>query len=304
PKPGLKAQHLHIIKTLTKLFKADTHGADLDSQEITFAPNKDSIESAHYAVDMQTAGSIGLFLQTLLPLGVFKSGGLTLSIVGGTAGLGQVPVEHYPRCLLPVLFRFGVKAEVKIIRYGYYPVGAGEVSVSISPGKNLKAISLTRQGTLQRISGISVASQDLIIRDVCQRQAKAAEDVLKQQYNCPITIQAQYVDTRSPGTEINLYAHTRARCILSADSRGEKSRPAEEVGAAAAKILQTQLNSQAGCDAHCADNIIPWLVLLGGEITASEITTHTKTNMWVAEQFFGKIFTIEDNRIKCEKITV
>jgi RNA 3'-terminal phosphate cyclase len=36
-------------------------------------------------------------------------------------------------------------------------------------------------------------------------------------------------------------------------------------------------------------------------IKVSEISRHTQTNIWVMEQFFGKIFKIEGNIIEVEK---
>ena len=302
PKPGLNAQHLRVLQTVAGLFAADTEGIEPHSTQITFIPRKECSDTKELVVDIGTAGGVGLFLQPILLLGVLRSRGLRLTVKGGTAGLGQVPVDYYANCILPLLGRCGIEAQAEILRRGYYPQGGGEVSISISPGKNFKPLELFEQGGLQRVSGISYASKDLMGREVSQRQARSAEAVLKKALRCPVTIEAGYADTISTASEINLYAHTDTFCILGGDSRGEKNRTAERIGREAAHKLIAEIRSGAACDAHLADNIIPWLVCLDGRIKTSEITLHTQTNMWVAEQFFGKIFTVEGMCISCPRV--
>ena len=300
PKPGLKPQHLHTLKTLARLFDAETEGLELNSEEISFIPQKDMISKQHLDIDIGTAGSIGLLLQPLLLVAALKSEGLSLNIKGGTCGLGAVSIDYYPNCIFPILAKSGLKADLSIFTRGYYPKGGGEVSVDIEPIKYPKPIDLTEQGKLVRISGISIASTDLLKREVAQRQAKAAKELLEKRLKCPVDIRAEYAQTNSISSEINLYAHMNKRVVLGADFRGEVSRSAESVGGAAARILVTEINSGAACDLHLADNIIPWLGLLGGKIKTSQITNHTRTNIWVAEKFLENKFIIQDNLISTE----
>lgn len=298
--PGLKAQHLHTLNTLAKLFDADTEGLAMNSQEIVFSPQRERASKQSLDIDIGTAGAIGLLLQPLLLVAAFKSEGLSLNVKGGTCGLGAVPVDYYRNCVFPILAKSGLKAELKIFRRGYYPQGGGEVSVDIQAIKYSKRIDLSKQGSLKRISGISIASEDLIKKDVAQRQAKAAREFLESKFSCPVDIKAEYTETYSVSSEINLYAHMNERIILGADARGVISKSSETIGQQAAQILMEEIESGAACDAHLADNIIPWLCLLGGVVRASQISAHTQTNIWVAEQFFGKIFKVEDNTISVE----
>ncbi len=296
-KPGLKPQHLAVLKTLEKLFTAKVSGLTAESKEITFAPAQKEISKQTLEVDIGTSGAIGLFLQPLLLAASFKSTGLSLNIKGGTTGLGAVPVEYYSNCIIPLLSRFGLNADLKIRRRGYFPKGGGEVIVNIHPLKNPKPIDLTEQGNLKMISGKSQASMDLMARGVAQRQAKEAEGVLRKDFSCEIKIDSEYLNTLSTGSEINLYAHFDSFTIMGADVRGEPGKLAEKVGREAAEKLKKEIESGAGCDVHLADNLIPWLALLGGSIRVSSVSLHTLTNIWVAEQFFGKIFNVEENLI-------
>jgi len=299
PTPGLKPQHLNTIKALEKICKAETTGIKLKSKKITFKPSNECM-GFHIDIDVGTAGGIGLILQSILVVAAFKCKGLSLNITGGTMGLGQVPVDYYPNVVFHMLKKSGLRAKLSILKRGYYPEGGGEVSVSIEPIKYQKPINITLAGEVRHIGGISCASKDLFGSKVAQRQAKAASELLAEKFSCPMQIKSEYVDTKSVGSEINLYAYTDSGSILGTDERGEKGKLAERVGRDAAKKLIFEIESQSACDLHLADNLIPWLALLGGSIKTSQITQHTKTNIWVTEKFFGKIFSIEDNLISAK----
>lgn len=296
--PGLKSQHLYTLKTLAYLFKAETKGIELGSKEIIFKPTKGFIQETQVEVDLKTAGAIGLALQSLVLISAFKSKGITFNIKGGTCGLGAVPVDYYPNVIFPILLRSGLKADLEIKRRGYYPKGGGEVKVKIQPIREPKGIFLFEPGKLLHIKGISIASDNLKLRQVSQRQAEAAQKILKDKFDVPIEIETKYVSTLSLGSEINLLAYTDNNCILWADARGERNKPAEKVGKEAAQKLINEISSQAAVDFHLADNLIPWLSLLGGTIKTSSISLHTRTNIWICEQFFGKIFEVKDTIIQ------
>ena len=297
PKPGLKPQHLEILKILARLFKAQTQGLELNSKEIVFSPSVDFIQENNFNIDMGTAASIGLFLQPLLLISAFKAKNLSMSIKGGTCGLGAIPVDYYPLVVFPVLGRSGLAANIEILKRGYYPKGGGEVRVEIRGIDEPKGIFLEEQGKLLEIKGISIASSNLKERKVSLRQAESAQEALREKYNVPIDIKLEYPQTLSAGSEINLYAYTDSGCILWSDARGELKKYAEDVGKEAANKLIKEIDSGAACDLHLADNLIPWLALLGGKIKTSKLTLHAKTNLWLCELFLGKLFTVEENTI-------
>ncbi|MBM3249421.1 MAG: RNA 3'-terminal phosphate cyclase [Candidatus Omnitrophica bacterium] len=299
PKPGLKPQHLFILKTLVRLFQAEAAGLMLNSKEITFIPKLRSIEEKELEVDLETSAAAGLFLQTLLLVAAFRADTLTLRIKGGTAGLGAVPVDYYPLVVFPVLKSSGLEAELDVLKRGYYPKGGGEVRVRIKGIKAPKELSLIEQGRLTFIKGISLASERLKERRVAERQAEAARKALAEKYNIIPEISPEYAQTLSPGSEINLYAPTDSGAILWSDARGELKKRAEDVGREAAEKLIGEIDSGAACDMHLADNLIPWMSLLGGRIKTSILSLHAKTNLWVCELFFGKIFSVEGTAVSC-----
>jgi RNA 3'-terminal phosphate cyclase len=85
---------------------------------------------------------------------------------------------------------------------------------------------------------------------------------------------------------------------LGADSLGEKGKKAELVGEECAKQLLEEIRSGATVDKHLADNLIPFMALVGDcKIKTSEVTMHTKTNIWVTEEFLGTCFEVDNNQI-------
>ncbi|MFQ5475047.1 MAG: RNA 3'-terminal phosphate cyclase, partial [Candidatus Nanoarchaeia archaeon] len=86
------------------------------------------------------------------------------------------------------------------------------------------------------------------------------------------------------------------------DVLGARGKQSEEVGEEAASALVKEIKSGAAVDPYLADNLIPFLAVFGGKMKMSSITEHTKTNMWVCEQFLGKCFEVEGNVISAEMI--
>jgi len=296
PKPGLMAQHLTGAKIAAEFCKAETKGLKLYSTELEFVPKELNIPSRK-KIDIGTAGSIGLLLQTLFPIILFGDKEVELEIRGGTAGLGAPPIEYLQNILFPILTKFGIKLpEVEIVRYGFYPRGGGIVKCKIYPVKELKHIELVERGEVKDIEGISVCGS--LPKHIAERQANSARKLLFERgYNSEI--KALAVNTFSPGTCITLWANCE-NTILGSDSLGAKGKPAEKVGKEAAKDLLNSINSNVALDKHMADQIIPFIALAKGKskIKVEEITEHCLTNMKVCEKILNVEFQVdEENKV-------
>ncbi|MFH0868450.1 MAG: RNA 3'-terminal phosphate cyclase [Candidatus Woesearchaeota archaeon] len=319
PQPGLKHQHLFCIKALEKLCNAKTEGASLGSTSLKFFPGK--IEGKTINIDIQTAGSIPLFLQAVLLPSMFADKPVKLNIIGGTDGKWAAPIDYFKEVFLPQMQKYA-EIECKLIKRGYYPKGNGHVQLKINPIykisdfadfneflKNLKEkapkISLTEQGYLIQIKGISHASLDLQNTQVAERQAKSAEVALSN-YKCPINIQTSYSEALSTGSGITLWAifsknedeiDIKNPIRLGADALGDQGKKAEIVGKEAAEMLTAEIRSRAPVDKHLADQILKFMALASNStITASKITNHTKTNIYTIEKFLGKVFEINESK--------
>ncbi len=302
---GLKAQHLHAIKALQELCNASVEGASLGSPELTFIPKK--FKPKNIEIDIGTAGSITLLLQALLPPLIFGPKKIKLTIKGGTDVAWSCPADYYAHVLLPQLERFA-NIKFSIQKRGYYPKGGGVCEIKINPlFQKVETIDLVEQGQLVRIQGVCNASKSLIEKKVAERMAESAKAVLAAKYKTSINIRTEYCDTLSTGCGITLYATcspdtddvtVKNRRIIGADVLGERGVPAEEIGKKAAEKLIATLDSGAAVDEHLADNLIPFLGLVGGSIKTSTITKHALTNIYVVEEFLGKKFSIENLTIR------
>ncbi len=69
-----------------------------------------------------------------------------------------------------------------------------------------------------------------------------------------------------------------------------------EVGREAAKGLLTFVASGAAVDQHLADQLLLYAALAEGtsRLTVEAVTEHTRTNMWVIEQFLGPTFLLDE----------
>jgi len=324
--PGLKNQHLHCVKALERLCNAKIDGTYLTSTYIKYDPNK--IESKNLDIDIGTAGSITLLLQSILIPAIFADKLLKITITGGTEGKFAQPFDYFKEVLIPQIRRFA-DIDVKLIKRGYYPKGSGKIELKIKQKhhledfnnffdfqKNLKEnilkINLTEQHFLIQIKGVSHASFDLQKANVAERQAKTAELILKNKYNCPITIETSYNETLSPGSGITLWAIFSKNkddidisnpLRLGADSLGERGKKAEIVGEEAANNLIKEIESKAPVDKYLADNLIPLMGMIpNSRIKTSSITNHSKTNAWVTEKFLPVKFKITNQIIECFEI--
>ncbi|MBW2976098.1 RNA 3'-terminal phosphate cyclase [Candidatus Woesearchaeota archaeon] len=317
PQPGLKHQHLFCIKALETLCNANVEGAFLGSTSLKYSPGK--IEGKTIDIGIKTAGSITLFLQSLLMPSMFADKAVRFSIIGGTDTKWSPTFDYFNNIFLPQMQKYA-DIECRLIKRGYYPKGNGKVQIKIKPLykisdfsdfneflRHLKQtapkINLAEQGHLIQIKGISHASLDLQNADVAERQAKAAEIELSS-YKCPVNIRAEYSETLSAGSGITLWAifskqkdeiDIKNPIRLGADALGEKGKKAEVVGKEAAQKLKREIESKAPVDMHLADQILPFVALAGGSIKTSKITNHTRTNIYTIEKFLGKTFEIDES---------
>lgn len=288
PQPGLKAQHCTAIRTAAAMTHAEVTGMGMGSTQLTFKP--EGIFGGHYTVDIGTAGSITLLMQCLMPAALMSSDTVILDITGGTDVTWSPPIDYLSHVMLPVLTSMGLDCSIELQNRGYYPRGGGRVRVEIHPS-SLTGIDIRRKSGV--IMGMSHSSN--LPEHVVRRQADAAMQALaKAGYRSDIRLEtAKYVST---GSGITLWCGHIGTSAL-----GKRGLPAEKVGRSAASEIIAELNSGASVDVHLADQLLPFMGLAGsGSFTVREISEHTRTNIWVVEQFLDVQFNIrtENNVFK------
>jgi RNA 3'-terminal phosphate cyclase (ATP) len=309
PKPGLKHQHLTCIEALKQLAGAQVKGDRLGSDFIEFIPGP--ILPGSYSLNIGTAGSITLLLQSLLLPCMFADHPVRLMITGGTDTKWSMPIDYFSRVILPFFNEFAAVRIEKMHR-GFYPKGRGFVNLTIEPGFHLNdytnfsefidrlrsriaALDLMDKAEPVKIQGISCASQTLRDAKVAERQAAGA--IKKIGGLCPVDIEKQYRQTASVGTVITLWAlNKQGKTFAGADALGEKRKRAEAVGEIAAEKLLAIFRSDAAVDCHLADNVVPLMALAGGRLKADSITGHIRSNIYVCEKFVGLHFSIDEKK--------
>lgn len=294
PRPGLGIQHIKSIQLAKDMCDASVDGLSPGSTQVRFVPGR--IKEGHYTLDIGTAGSITLVLQSVLPIASFAAGPITLEITGGTDVKWSPPYDYFEHVTLPALKRFGFKGKTTLVRRGYFPKGNGKVVVTVEPSA-IQGTDIT-EPSADPICGISTCSR--LPSHVAERQAKAARQFLASK---GLDIEHISLDVRnddSVGSSITLY-----KGLVGASALGERGHPAEQVGREAATRLLEELGTGAAIDEHLADQLIIYMGLAKGpsRIAASSLSSHTSTNIHVVEQMAGKKFRIEKNKvsfIQCE----
>ncbi|MEM3824447.1 MAG: RNA 3'-terminal phosphate cyclase, partial [Candidatus Bathyarchaeia archaeon] len=293
PQPGLRPQHLEAVLTAAKLCDAEVKGAELNSRELWFKPKK--VKGGSFEAEIGTAGSIPMLLMTILPICAFAENTVHLHVSRGGTDVSNSPTINYIRyVLLPTLKRMGVNASLIVHKYGYYPKGMGEVTITVEPCKHLKPLVLKDFGKIKTIKGVSVCTF-LADRRVAERQAKASNEYLKEKgYSAEIQIINDESNPLQKGSSLVLWAETDADAILGADAIGELRKTSETVGREAAEKLYVEVSAKPTVDVHLADMLVPYVALAdGGSVYFTRaLSDHLETNIWLAEKILSVKFHI------------
>ena len=302
-KPGLRPQHLTAVRAAGAVCGAHLEGDELDSQTLIFTPGGSS-RPGEYLFDVAaaaqggSAGSVGLVLQTvLLPLAL-AGGESRLTLRGGTHVPWAPSVSYLEHVFLPVLARMGVRTEVELARWGFYPAGGGEVRVRVAGRRSpLLPVTLTEQGELLWVWGMAVVMN--LPAHIPQRMADRARNVLAKA-GLRAQVEPRRLRGTGPGAGVFLFAEYASAPddeIVTAGftAYGRRGLPAERVAEAACKDLLAHHRAGAPADPHLADQLVLPMVLAGGEsrLVTSRVSPHLLTNAWVVSQFLARELSIE-----------
>jgi RNA 3'-terminal phosphate cyclase (GTP) len=289
-KAGLAAQHLKAVEAVGAVCGARVRGANLGATELVFDPGP--VRPGTFDLDVGTAGSTTLVLQSVLLPCLFLPGEFVFEITGGTDVPFSPPVDYLNRVTLKTLQPFGV-GNVSVARRGYYPKGGGQVVARLLGGSGFGlTLNFQNPGEVKAIGGMSHATSQLQERGVAERQADAAEHLL-QRLGCPVEIAVEYTGAASLGSGITLWTESDSGPPMGGSALGVKGKPADEVGREAAKALMNEMNAGAAVDCHLADQLVPFIAVSGGSFVTSGVTAHTRSTIYVAEQVLGAEFEVD-----------
>lgn len=299
--PGLQKQHLASLETLSRICNAETAGARLHSMQVEFSPKQ--VSNARLAVNIGTAGSITLFLQSLLLSSMLKE--IKLSIIGGT-DVPMAPSYYYFReVLFPVLQKMGARFDCNLVQHGFFPKGKGKVFFSSTQAKfQLKPVFLLELGGLEHIKLYSQSSD--LPREVSVNQAIAARKELE--YLGVEIIEEIYSKQPSStiGSSIDLIAFFNSGAIIGVNALGARGKPAVGVGREAAKKLLEEISRGKPVDQHLADQLVPFMALAKGKSTicTTKLTEHCLSSIAVTEKFLNTKFEVRGSLNETAEISV
>ena len=282
-KPGLRAQHLAAVRAAAAICAARVDGAVTASTTLRFEPG--AVRPGRYEIDVGTAGSALLVLQTILPALAFCDSPSEVLIRGGTHNPRAPTFEFVRDAHLPLLARIGFRAELSLQRHGFYPRGGGLVRASIEPFRSGNTLQLLERGALR------TCTADVLLSRLPAHIAERELGVLRLRLG--LSGSACRIDTvAAPG--VGNTVHVRVDCAHVTTvfcGFGMRGVPAETVAGRLADEVAQYLDGDVALDVHLADQVLlPLALASGGEFSTLAPSGHTRTNAAVIRSFLPIIY--------------
>ena len=292
-KPGLRPQHLMAVETAAKLADARVEGAAIGSRDLIFRPGP--IEARDLRIDIGTAGSTALVLQTLhLAIALRSPSAVRLRLAGGTFNTQAPSYPFLEATWRGHLASIGMPLGLTMPAAGFYPEGGGQLDAWIEPATPRPLIQEAR-GELVRIRGVAGVT-NLDARIGARMRDRAASLLAERGLDAEIGVErwagpgqgaalslvAEYANVATPATFIGL---------------GRRGKTAEAVAAdAVAELLDHHDAASGALDPHSADQILLPLAFADGpsRYTVSRVTEHLRTNVATVRAFLDRPIRVEE----------
>lgn len=305
-KPGLRPQHLTAVRAVAAVCHAELRGDKLNSQMLEFHPQTVP-QGGSYTFDVTdvaqggSAGAVMLIFQALLWPLLYANGPSHLTLRGGTH-VSMSPSYHYvAEVVRPVYARLGVRFQLTLNAWGWYPVGGGEVTAAIQPISHLQATNFERQ-PVEVVRGVAAVTN--LAAHIPQRMERRAHNLLTAA-GLKTAITPLRESGAGPGAGIFLWLPQAGFSAL-----GRPGLPADKVAEqAVAELLAFVDNSttanpsavgqpavdQPAVDLHLADQLLIPLALAEGEssYTTNILTLHTITCAQLLTQWLDTTISID-----------
>jgi len=146
--PGLRPQHLRVIRVIRDLVGATLDGAEVSSRSFEFRPGN-AEPAGRYAWDIGSERATMLAL-SVLPVLAFRGRGAEAESRGGLFQDFAPSAFHLRHVIVPLLAQMRLAAQIEMIRPGYPPAGQGVIRLTV-PACERPLGSLTpRRGQARR----------------------------------------------------------------------------------------------------------------------------------------------------------
>jgi RNA 3'-terminal phosphate cyclase (ATP) len=297
-KGGLRRQHLACVEAAAKLCGAALTGATLGSQSLEFTPA--TAWADEVAIDIGTAGSTSLVVQTILVPAIVSGRPLHATVIGGTHNPKAPPFDFLDRVFVPHLRAMGASVTLTLDRHGF-AVGSsgrdshdtasehrGQLTLTIEVGVPLRPIEVLEAGpVLVRRATAIVAG---LPQHIAGRELVVVRDRLGwKSVDCEI----RELATGGPANVLLLEVE-RAGGRELVTVFGEKGLPAERVADRACDELTAFLDANIPVGEHLADQLLlPMALAGGGSFRSAPLSRHATTNIETIELFLDIGFRVE-----------
>lgn len=278
-------------------------GNQIGSSTVHFSPGKLNIQEA-YEIKCNTAGSVHLILQMILPTLMFCPIPMRITIQGGTDTMASpttICVEHV---LFPLLKKMGLDFQYTIIKRGFFPFGEGRIAVQTKPFTELKPLVLEQRGKITKISIYSVSTIEDHInfhKKLVQKVKTLYGDLLK----------TEVMDYSDKAHQKGRKAKYRATYIVVESENGSlqkietfwEGKGEYKGGVEAERVIkelaEIVVNEDVTLDEHHSDQVLIFMALAKGVsvIRVKEMSLHFQTMCYLLPIF------LKDMKIDFKKVT-
>lgn len=293
-KPGLRRQHLAAVHAAARLCNAHVRGDEVGSTSLEFTPGP--IATPHLDIDIGSAGSTTLVVQTILVPAIVANHALTAVVHGGTHNPMAPPFDFLDRVFLPHLRAMGADVTLTLDRHGFATGGAqqashdertkhrGQLTLEIRPHagpalspahiRDAGAVTARRATVLLARLPTHVAERELAIVQDQLGFALADCEVRELRDGGPANV--LMLEVERAGTHV---------CRELVTAHGEKGLRAEAVADRACRELAAYLAADVPVGAHLADQLLLPLALAGGSFRSGPLSLHATTNIDTIQRF-------------------
>jgi RNA 3'-terminal phosphate cyclase (ATP) len=292
-RPGLLRQHLTAVEAARRIGAAEIRGAEINSQELTFAPQ--DVIPGDYHFSIGTAGSTTLVLQTVLPVLMLASKPSMLTLEGGTHNPAAPPYDFVERAYVPLINRLGAQVRTELLMAGFFPAGGGRLKITIEPPSELRPLELVSRGDIRRRSARALVAN--LPRSIAERELAVVEKKLGWEAS---NMMAETVPSHGPGNIVLLEVEcTNVTEVFT--GFGERNVRAEIVADRVVTETRQYLAANVAAGQHLADQLlVPMALMRGGTFTTLPFSRHSETNIDTIGKFLpAKIRVCTENNRSC-----
>ncbi|MCE7737139.1 MAG: hypothetical protein GPJ54_19790 [Candidatus Heimdallarchaeota archaeon] len=301
-KPGLRNQHLIGLEALADITGSELIGGKIGSTTIQFMPADTSITKDHLSINISTAASVSLILQTLSNYAFVSGNDIELDFTGGGSHTNWSPNMDYVNHVTNPIFQiFGQEIDINLNKTGFFPKGGAKGRIKIRNHLVDSPINITNDQVSDIIISL-VGSSSLQKANVLERQLNLISDKFGKDYK--ITNNLKYTDSLNPGTSVTVIINHSSNIPKGISKLGERGVSSEKIATQLYLQCEIEIARLSAVDEYMADQLILPLALspIGSSITIPSVTDHVRVNLNLVHLLLGDRIKLEETS-ECIRLT-